>query len=162
MTNPSLNQGLTELGPAQLSLFIYLENSLQGKFINSAYWFNQMYYGSNLAFKRSITGRHLSFTSNLLTVKGFMEGNTYQAVLNISVMPRRFVTWSKIKIRLKSNCRRFHLAESIQRKLLLIPEASSSLPRSKTFLFLPSLPLLISMILYSIESMAIKTSYGLD
>ena len=62
-----------------------------------------MYYGSNLAFKRSITGRHLSFTSNFLMVKGFMEGNTYQAVLNISVMPRRFVTVVKHEFDLDIN-----------------------------------------------------------
>ena len=61
----------------------------QGKFTNSAYWFNQMYYGSNSAFKRSQTGRTLSYSSNVLTIKGFMEGNTYHAVLNISVTPRR-------------------------------------------------------------------------
>jgi len=83
----------------------------KGKFSNSDYWFNQMYYGSNSAFKRSPTGRHLTFSSNILDIKGFMEGNTYHSILNISVTPRRS----------------YHLAESIQRKLL-----SSPLPPSMT------------------------------
>ena len=62
-----------------------------------------MYYGSNSAFKRSQTGRSLSYSSNVLTIKGFMEGNTYHAVLNISVTPRRSVfmdsrRWLKVNL----------------------------------------------------------------
>ena len=78
----------------------------QGKFPNSAYWFHQMYYGTNNAFRRSRTGgkisspssasspprspgRSLTFSSPLISVHGFMEANTYHSVLNISVVPRR-------------------------------------------------------------------------
>ena len=63
----------------------------QGKFPNSAYWFNQMYYGNNSAFKRSRAGRGLHFPGSILNIKGFMEANTYHSILNISVTPTRFV-----------------------------------------------------------------------
>jgi len=81
----------------------------KGKFPNSAYWFNQMYYGSNSAFRRSKAGRGLNFPSNILNIQGFMEGNTYHSILNISVTPTRL----------------YHLAERIQRKLI-----STQLPPS--------------------------------
>jgi len=81
----------------------------KGKFPNSAYWFNQMYYGTNSAFRRSGAGRGLVFSSNILNIKGFMEGNTYHSILNISVTPARL----------------YHLAESIQKKLI-----STQLPPS--------------------------------
>ena len=63
----------------------------QGKFENSDYWFNQMYYGSykGTAFTRSRAGRPSIFSSSFLKVRGFMEANTYHSVLNISVFPRR-------------------------------------------------------------------------
>lgn len=76
----------------------------KGKFPNSAYWFNQMYYGTNSAFRRSRAGRGLAFPSNVLSVRGFMEGNTYHSILNISVNPTRL----------------YHLAESIQRELISV------------------------------------------
>jgi len=94
----------------------------KGKFTNSAYWFNQMYYGSNSAFKRSQTGRPLTYSNNVLAIKGFMEGNTYHAVLNISVTPRRS----------------YHLAESIQRKLLSSP-LPPSMTRSSSSIIFPNL-----------------------
>ena len=65
-------------------------SAVQGKFPNSAYWFNQMYYGTNSAFRRSRAGRGLAFPSNVLSVRGFMEGNTYHSILNISVTPTRY------------------------------------------------------------------------
>ena len=73
------------------SFIIYNQSSFifQGKFPNSAYWFNQMYYGTNSAFRRSVAGRGLVFSSNILNIKGFMEGNTYHSILNISVTPAR-------------------------------------------------------------------------
>ena len=48
-----------------------------------------MYYGTNSAFRRSVAGRGLVFSSNILNIKGFMEGNTYHSILNISVTPAR-------------------------------------------------------------------------
>lgn len=76
----------------------------KGKFPNSAYWFNQMYYGNNSAFKRSRAGRGLHFPGSILNIKGFMEANTYHSILNISVTPTRL----------------YHLAESIQRELMSV------------------------------------------
>ena len=49
-----------------------------------------MYYGTNSAFRRSVAGRGLVFSSNILNIKGFMEGNTYHSILNISVTPARY------------------------------------------------------------------------
>ena len=75
----------------QTSLTCLLTSAaVQGKFPNSAYWFNQMYYGTNSAFRRSRAGRGLAFPSNVLSVRGFMEGNTYHSILNISVTPTRY------------------------------------------------------------------------
>lgn len=110
----------------------------KGKFPNSAYWFHQMYYGTNNAFRRSRTGRSLTFSSPLISVHGFMEANTYHSVLNISVVPRRS----------------YHLAESIQRRLLF-----SSLPPERTISSSPTLfpsPILTSLPFFLLRLMPIE------
>ena len=83
-----------------------------------------MYYGSNSAFLRSVTGRKLTLSSNYVSIRsvydfsisicyyiplyhtwhflylfvwrGFMEANTYHPILNISVVPRRYFSFTDL------------------------------------------------------------------
>ena len=77
----------------------------QGKFPNSAYWFHQMYYGTNHAFRRSRTGScAVTFTSSIfrITMTNFTMA-TMLILMTILIRPMMLITRSQLDFLLPSD-----------------------------------------------------------